>query len=218
MSASFEVILREMLELQHAHNQQVHPQWDKQNYPFHRAIWTECAELLDHYGWKWWKRQEPDLVQVKLEIVDIWHFGLSMMIVAEQNIDEVGRQMQLREGDSSVVGPSFVTTVEALAQHALHGSFDTNAFMDMMNTLPFPLQELYGIYKGKNVLNRFRQANGYKEGTYQKIWSGREDNVHLAELVENLDPYHEEFLIELYQALDIRYRQLASTCKPINIE
>ena len=218
MSASFEVILREMLELQHAHNQQVHPQWDKQNYPFHRAIWTECAELLDHYGWKWWKRQEPDLVQVKLEIVDIWHFGLSMMIVAEQNIDEVGRQMMLREGDSSVVGPSFVTTVEALAQHALHGSFDTNAFMDMMNTLPFPLQELYGIYKGKNVLNRFRQANGYKEGTYQKIWSGREDNVHLAELVENLDPYQEEFLTELYQALDIRYRQLASTCKPINIE
>lgn len=36
---------------------------------------------------------------------------------------------------------------------------------------------------GKNVLNRFRQANGYrtaiKEGTYRKLWGGREDNEHL---------------------------------------
>ena len=34
----------------------------------------ECSELLDHYGWKWWKHQATDLDQVKLEIVDIWHF------------------------------------------------------------------------------------------------------------------------------------------------
>lgn len=211
MSKSFGASLREMLELQHAHNQQVHPQWHKQNYPFHRAIWTECAELLDHYGWKWWKRQEPDLVQVKLEIVDIWHFGLSMMIVAERNINDVGREMMARERDCSVVGPSFVTTVEAVAQHALQGRFDTLAFMDMMNTLPFPLKELYGIYKGKNVLNRFRQANGYKEGSYQKIWNGKEDNVHLAEIVESMDPYRSDFLTELPQALENRYRHLTTS-------
>ena len=207
-TTSFVTCLREMMDLQHTHNQQVHPQWHKQNYPFHRAIWTECAELLDHYGWKWWKLQEPDLVQVKLEIVDIWHFGLSMLIVAEQNIEELAREMLEYEQDCSVVGPSFVPSVEALALQALDRRFDTIAFMDMMNALPFQLQDLYGIYKGKNVLNRFRQSNGYKDGSYQKFWNGKEDNIHLAELALELDPYDAEFLSKLYSQLDNRYREL----------
>lgn len=215
MSMSFDACLREMLDLQHTHNQQVHPQWDKQDYPFHRAIWTECAELLDHYGWKWWKHQSADLVQVKLEIVDIWHFGLSMIIVAEGNIDEVASDMIAHEHDRSVVGPSFVTTVEKVAQQALNGRFDPIVFMDMMNALPFPLKELYGIYKGKNVLNRFRQANGYKEGSYKKIWNGKEDNVHLAEMVESMDPYSLDFLTALHRALTDRYRQLTVRSGPI---
>lgn len=197
------------MELQHTHNQQVHPQWTKQDYPFHRAIWTECAELLDHYGWKWWKLQEPDLVQVKLEIVDIWHFGLSMLIIAEQDVEELAKEMIALEKDRSVVGPSFVNTVEALALQALIRRFDVPAFMDMMNALPFPLKDLYAIYKGKNVLNRFRQANGYKEGVYQKTWTGREDNVHLAELVECMNPYSADFVSHLNQSLENRYLQVS---------
>ena len=57
-----------------------HPDWRGQGYPWYRAIWVECAELLDHYGWKWWKHQTPDLEQVQLELVDIWHFGLSDLL------------------------------------------------------------------------------------------------------------------------------------------
>jgi hypothetical protein len=26
--------------------------------------------MLDHYGWKWWKKQTPDTEQVILELVD----------------------------------------------------------------------------------------------------------------------------------------------------
>ena len=69
-----------MAELQDALNVNVHPQWRDQGHAYYRAIWVECAELLDHYGWKWWKHQHTDLEQVKLEIVDIWHFGLSQLI------------------------------------------------------------------------------------------------------------------------------------------
>ena len=29
----------------------------------------------------------------------------------------------------------------------------------------------------KNVLNKFRQDNGYKEGTYKKIWKMGEDSL-----------------------------------------
>lgn len=46
--------------------------------------------------------------------------------------------------------------------------------------------DLSGYYFGKNVLNQFRQDNGYKEGTYIKIWNNEEDNVHMLRIVESL--------------------------------
>jgi len=72
-----------MARMQEAHNAQVHPEWRHQGYEYYRAVWVECAELLDHFGWKWWKHQQPDTDQVKLEVVDIWHFGLSDLMRAD---------------------------------------------------------------------------------------------------------------------------------------
>ncbi|EPD6447732.1 dUTP diphosphatase, partial [Campylobacter coli] len=46
------------------------------------------------------------------------------------------------------------------------------------------LEILYKAYIGKNILNIFRQNNGYKQDTYKKIWNGREDNEVLAEILE----------------------------------
>ncbi|MCW8998273.1 MAG: dUTP diphosphatase, partial [Kangiellaceae bacterium] len=66
-----------MLELQDGMNKKVHQDWLNQGFEWYRAIWIECGEMLDHYGWKWWKHQQPEMEQVKLELVDIFHFGLS---------------------------------------------------------------------------------------------------------------------------------------------
>ena len=46
--------LRVMLEMQDAMNAHVNPEWRSAGNAWYRAIWTECAEMLDHYGWKWW--------------------------------------------------------------------------------------------------------------------------------------------------------------------
>ena len=70
------------------------------------------------------------------------------------------------------------------------------------------LDDLYVAYVGKNVLNFFRQDNGYKEGTYIKNWAGREDNEHLVELVQQLDTAAGDFSDQLYKALDKRYNEL----------
>ena len=200
--------LHDMVELQKLHNGDVHPSWHTQGYPFYRAIWTECAELLDHMGWKWWKHQDSDLDQVKLEIVDIWHFGLSMLIVDEVDLGDVATQMV--ELHSQLESSEFRESVEELALAALNRSFDITKFMRVLNTTPMTLNELYGIYKGKHVLNRFRQANGYKEGSYRKLWDGREDNVHLASLVRSLNAFSDTFQTDLHQALEQRYRAIAS--------
>jgi hypothetical protein len=200
--------LAAMAELQDALNVNVHPQWRDQGHAYYRAIWVECAELLDHYGWKWWKHQRTDLEQVKLEIVDIWHFGLSHLI-REGRIDS-GRV------DASIVaafarigavpGSDFRDAVETLAGEVLaQRGFPVDAFVTLMAALPIDLDELYRIYIGKNVLNNFRQANGYKSGTYIKMWLGREDNEHLFELVGELDDASGSFPDELYRALESRY-------------
>ncbi len=200
---TFHECLADMVELQKLHNQDVHPSWDTQNYPFYRAIWIECAELLDHYGWKWWKHQSLDEEQVKLEVVDIWHFGLSMIIVDGKDLGELA-QTVVEQYDNHDL-PEFRTAVESLARAALANKFDLQLFVDVLRAIPMSLNELYGIYKGKHVLNRFRQANGYKEGTYRKLWQGREDNVHLAAVVRDLDAFSESFLGELHDALERRY-------------
>ncbi|MDC9715441.1 MAG: dUTPase, partial [Gammaproteobacteria bacterium] len=44
--------------------------------------------------------------------------------------------------------------------------------------------ELYKRYLVKNQLNTFRQDNGYKEGSYVKLWGGVEDNVVAFQLME----------------------------------
>jgi hypothetical protein len=66
-------------------------------------------------------------------------------------------------------------------------------------------EELFRIYVGKNVLNRFRQDHGYVSGEYVKSWRGREDNEHLVELVAGLSVNSEDFAEQLYTALEERY-------------
>lgn len=199
--------LTTMAELQDALNVNVHPQWRTQGHAYYRAIWVECAELLDHFGWKWWKHQTPDLDQVKLEVVDIWHFGLSELI-RDRRIDATRLDADVLAAfeRTQTAGGDFRAAVETLAERTLASrEFPIDAFCAVMAALPIDLDELFRIYVGKNVLNNFRQANGYKSGHYMKVWQGREDNEHLFELVGTLDARSSAFPGELYRALEARY-------------
>ncbi len=203
-----------MLTLQHRMNTKVHPQWIAQNYEWFRAIWIECGELMDHYGYKWWKKQTPEIEQVRLEAIDIWHFGLSALFVEdslpiteciEQIADEVAAALQAHRYG----GQDVRAATEALAAYALnHHGFSVALFADLMHAVDLNFDELYRHYVGKNVLNFFRQDNGYKEGTYQKQWHGREDNEHLMELLKELDSAIDTYADDLYAALQRRYSEV----------
>jgi hypothetical protein len=54
-------------------------------------------------------------------------------------------------------------------------------------------------------LNFFRQDHGYKEGTYQKVWNGREDNEHLVDVLNSLDISLSEYSDKVYAGLKQRY-------------
>ena len=193
-----------MLELQNAINTRTHADWRTQGFEWYRAIWVECAELMDHFGWKWWKKQSRDTQQVKLELIDIWHFGLSLLLEEETDIAII--QEQLNRGLSAPAQMDFRNNVEMLASFVLENeSFNLEYFGQLMRAIDLDFNELYTTYVGKNVLNFFRQDNGYQEGSYQKIWDGREDNEHLIELVDILDATAEDFKDQLYHALKARY-------------
>jgi len=138
--------------------------------------------------------------------VDIWHFGLSEMIRAEMLRDQVGIELsQVTVAEESDAGV-FRLAIEALAASTLQTrSFELAPFVEAMRTLPMSYTELFSMYIGKNVLNQFRQNNGYQSGEYRKLWQGREDNEHLADVLERLDCNKTTFRDDVYSALSERY-------------
>jgi len=197
--------IKQMLAMQDAMNSKVSATWRENNYEWYRAIWVECAEMLDHHGWKWWKHQEIDVPQVQLELVDIFHFGLSLHLMTGASVDEITSQLteQLAQGTAE---KDFKIALETLAAAAVaNRSFAANAFADCMRLINMDLNELFRQYVGKNTLNFFRQDHGYKTGSYIKIWHGKEDNEVLAEVVNTLDASADNFQKDLYQALENHY-------------
>ncbi len=196
-----------MLDLQDSMNRHVHQDWRQQNFAWYRAIWIECAELLDHYGWKWWKKQTPDIEQVTLELIDIWHFGLSILLLENKPVDTLAAEIavQLTQAQPATV---FAEDLEAFAADTLTTkSFSVTKFATLMAGIDLSFEALFKGYIGKNVLNMFRQDHGYKDGSYVKVWSGREDNEHLVEVLQILNADDTDFKAAVYNGLSVRYTE-----------
>lgn len=201
--------IKEMLDLQNKINEKVHPHWREQNFEWYRAIWVECAELLDHYGWKWWKKQSPNQAQIELELVDIWHFGLSILLSKydiEKSISLISESMTDQRGSGK-----FRENLEDFTSNTLQTrSFDLKRFNQVMNDVGLTFEKLYVGYISKNVLNSFRQDKGYQAGTYIKDWGGIEDNEYLIRLASKMDPKSENFSSELYTLMEREYEAHSS--------
>ncbi len=79
--------IHDQFVLQDRMNAIVNPMWANTKRPWHRAIMVEAVEALDHFGWKWWKEQKADLPQVRMELIDIWHFVLSELLTKDEAND-----------------------------------------------------------------------------------------------------------------------------------
>lgn len=197
--------IKQMLTMQDAMNSRVSDTWRDNGYEWYRAIWVECAEMLDHHGWKWWKHQEIDIAQVQLELVDIFHFGLSLRLMTGATVESITDTLAIELTQSSNE-KDFKIALENLASAAVSNkSFDAIALADCMRLMNMNLDELFRQYVGKNTLNFFRQDHGYKEGSYIKIWNDEEDNEVLAKLVNTLDAGASDFQQQLYASLETKY-------------
>ena len=70
------------------------------------------------------------------------------------------------------------------------------------------IENVWSLYVIKNTLNGFRKDNGYEEGTYEKVWNGREDNLYAMEVMETNPTYSVE---DLYDALTYIYNTRGNT-------
>ncbi len=199
-----------MLGMQDAINCRVDADWRSRGRAWQRAIWIECAELMEHYGgWKWWKHSTPDLAQVELEIVDIWHFGLSLRLQDGGGDSAAVAAAIAAEWRAATPRGDFHAEVEHLASRALVArEFAVGSIASLLGFCGRGFDDLFRGYVAKNVLNRFRQDHGYREGSYVKTWQGVEDNVVLADLLGRLDSDAPDFASAVYGALAARYGQV----------
>ena len=198
-----------MLEMQDAMNCKVDEDWLDRDREWYRAVWIECAELMDHYGgWKWWKASSPDIEQVVLEIVDIWHFGLSMQITPQRDFQAVATRL-IDEWEEKTTDTDFLRGVETLASEAITNQrFSVASVRFLLSKVERTFDDLFRGYVGKNVLNFFRQDHGYKDGSYIKTWDGQEDNVHLVEILEQADLNAPTIKDDVYAQLASRYAKV----------
>jgi len=208
-----------MLSLQESMNSKVDPDWIKARYPYLRAVAIEGSEAIEHHGWKWWKKQDKDLAQLQMELIDIWHFLLSEILLRHDGDQEkalsslLGALSKVKEQDVinfdgqkiQVNSCDLVSKLELLIATAISRRIELALFGAIMMDCELSWTDLYSQYVGKNVLNMFRQDNGYKEGTYKKIWDGKEDNEHLVDILISLDPNKNKFKDQIYSALQKAY-------------
>jgi len=198
---------------------------DAKEINWERCIYMECAEMIDSFSWKHWKniKQEPDWANLQIEVVDVWHFVMSLAIenynkTLRGGIDELAINIANLESFSKIdiknddfaSQKKIIVKVEdimrkVLSQEELELEALVNDFFELVILSGLDLETLYRLYVGKNILNQFRQDNGYKEGTYIKVWAGEEDNIIMKRIWEDnadITPdalYHE--LTKLYLSM-----------------
>ena len=162
-----------------------------------RCIYMECAEMIDSFTWKHWKdlSAKADWDNLQIEVIDVWHFIISL------SIEDYSKNFKGQVEDLAIDVSQFESFSKIDVSSALFASQDDimlkvedimcivldkdqldiekliSAFFDLVIMSGLDLNSLYKLYVGKNILNQFRQDNGYKDGSYVKVWAGEEDNV-----------------------------------------
>ncbi len=151
-------MINEMIELQKKYDEAVYKefgcQFDEEKVTL--AMIDEIGEFNHEVkaSWCYWKRTQAPINPVKAleELVDVWHFALSLTYHAFENEYKIAESIEA-DNDyklsflyKQVIDNPYLR-LHALAQIGLKYEFD--------------LEQIYEAYKKKNKTNWERLANGY---------------------------------------------------------
>ena len=194
------------LQLQDELNSKINPNWkeERTERDLFRAIWLETAELMEELPWKWWKKVETDYDNLQIEVVDIFHFLLSLALLKDYRwkkydssvsyVDMIVPFFYLGlENSDKLNTDGLIIKAEEIVKQSLSGN-DTAVFLnfaEIVKSVFEDFNQLYLLYIGKNILNHIRQENGYNTGTYKKIINGLEDNKYLTQVIKQVNSEEE---------------------------
>lgn len=165
--------------------------------------------------------------QLRMELVDIWHFILSVSIEHKHGNVALAKLEMLSELSLHQKSVQFDNIYYVLTQLNLLEKLDLLVglatakrtslalFDSLLIDCGMDWNALFKQYVGKNVLNVFRQDHGYKLGTYLKVWDGREDNEHLIEVLAATDPNSSDVRNTLYESLKTKYTAAIESAKNV---
>ncbi len=176
---------KKLIELQKTFNNEVSPSWEadthQQEYDSWMAILEETVEVLGSKKWKWWKNTENmgevDWDNVQVELIDIFHFMISISVQLKQQ-DSIFLTIMAIESGKGTSGFQVDRT------QAFFDDFWNEFIMAVwQKSIPLVIvkwvefwyrsggnfETLVRDYFIKNTLNRNRQEFGYKSGQYQKM-------------------------------------------------
>lgn len=186
MVMSRQDLISEMLSIQNTVNCNIDLNWKNKNREWYRASWIEAAEMADSLCYKWWKHQDKDLNNARIEASDILHFLLSSFIECNITADIIESHWKKSSQET------ILTLIDRLVFNLLKVQFEGASYIEVIecfssicSKLNLSLEDLYICYISKATLNNFRQNNGYKTGTYIKQWGQCEDNVYLTEIIKD---------------------------------
>lgn len=182
-----------------------------------RAIAVEAAEAMDHVGYKWWKDKEIDKEQLIMEGVDMLHFELCWGLQRGATHHNFGATVEAAKElcENFARLPNFpfekdlilVILDETLVQGVRNNGV-MYSLLKLFKACNLTGDDVFKLYIGKNVLNSFRRANGYKDGTYTKLWAGEEDNEVLTRVLVATSVDVLDFESVVYQKLNAIYTDL----------
>lgn len=217
-------ILSQLLELQAQNNDLTRPDWRTANFNWLDAVMVEAVEGFDSLKWKWWKHGDDDVDNLKMEIIDMWHFIMSWAMVNNISVEDLTTSVFTSTGerpysfDLGLARKSLRSIINTVTMYDPEDGFQVEQwqlltdFGDLVASTFSCFDEFVKLYIAKNTLNRFRQANGYKDGSYVKIWTVgdivKEDNhfVHIyLEAVTTVNNVNET-MSKLHNFLDSTYQ------------
>ncbi len=167
-----------------------------------RCIVMEAFELASFTKWRHWEDIEGtiDWHNIQIEIIDILHFVLSYLL-QHVNIDDIIDDVVILSNYDISNFPD-VTSIRDESENLIYYTLmvQNNDDIDSKNAAHIILskffllaqfaaiafEDLYKIYVAKNRLNLFKQNNGYKEGTYSKIWGDKKDSEVMFEMLKDI--------------------------------
>lgn len=225
-----------LCSLQNKLNEAIIPGWRHTDTPYLRAAWNELAEGFNHYGWAWWKKTDPDMPAYMMECIDYNHFAISAFMQHYKNMSDeqlrskldqvLGQQMLSKQELSSDTLTNLETVIALCCRGKWVDKILTHGFQLCFDSDMTPT-DIIASYLGKNILNMFRKNNGYKAGTYVKIWNGVEDNEYIQNYIKKAlsdnDNFVDDFIADqngvskkIHDYLDSIYLNIAAVSSEDN--